>query len=760
MHSGTGHFATISSWKTIVKETGDIAKRLIQPLPDLSFDLKGLIYADDDEQETADDEIKSPSKKRKKAKSVLSSSSPRPVSTSVTASPTRTNIKENASPSNYATALHSESFLKRVLKPSQVKVLTYAGIQSPDQLMRADKSADSDIVQKLITWRRERGFQDIEIAISVRSIMDWTLTVEKALIELKRSDPNSNDIVFQESDNGHVANNGGDRAQREISTSDPSKQKKKRKSNAPKIFNAEAGEDPIEALTKMTRDFLISEGITSAEQFLSLRTNDLAAKLVAWRAREGLPALKGYGSISIVSGWKGIVRNACEASGLSELLALDNEVRNRKKPNANDSSKGNRSPTSGAAVKSKGKNATKRTTPIVNDMLSNPEKWLVSHPLIMNGLSSRRFTLYSKSDGKFTFFGASIICRLLFSPLIYLMWGFHQLFITRANSLIKFYITALVLCGMSFFTATGAILYGFTLSLRRQKDSETAVSVCLTFAGAQIEIGSKKLESQKEISTPKLPESSAAPEQYQILPEFAGDDSSFVDADHKTFCSLDLTSTTNGMLIDLSRFHLFLSLPNCLDKKAELEDHISRLQGVMERFIFAETQSNTYVPQSTDKKGSGNVFVVHSKESGHRRHILCISDPIEKGQVLKLELDPSAAGASATGAAPSRNEVYEVISSTWTGPMGNFLTFIEEKVLPRILSVMRRAFADSKYAVIGNGHDEDSATGDDGSSITDEDVMKTLVARRRIHFIASIIIHEAYALLGEKWLKTSEHSTL
>ena len=66
----------------------------------------------------------------------------------------------------------------------------------------------------------------------------------------------------------------------------------------------DSSSDPIEGLSSTAREFLASVDITSAEALLGTRTSDLAEDLIKWRVRQGMPPLKGTGSIATISAWK------------------------------------------------------------------------------------------------------------------------------------------------------------------------------------------------------------------------------------------------------------------------------------------------------------------------------------------------------------------------------------------------------------------------------------------------------------------------
>jgi hypothetical protein len=75
--------------------------------------------------------------------------------------------------------------------------------------------------------------------------------------------------------------------------------------------------DPLHALAPEVRLLLSREGVTTAEQFLSRGTSELAKAYIQWRAQENMPKLKGKTSAgNYVSSWKSVVKRASAALGI------------------------------------------------------------------------------------------------------------------------------------------------------------------------------------------------------------------------------------------------------------------------------------------------------------------------------------------------------------------------------------------------------------------------------------------------------------
>jgi hypothetical protein len=80
--------------------------------------------------------------------------------------------------------------------------------------------------------------------------------------------------------------------------------------------------NPYAALSTSAKEFLSRLGITTAEEFLSTRTTDIANAFVTWREDHKMPVLKGLGAIASVSGWKAQVRKAATSVGLDQVAAI------------------------------------------------------------------------------------------------------------------------------------------------------------------------------------------------------------------------------------------------------------------------------------------------------------------------------------------------------------------------------------------------------------------------------------------------------
>ena len=465
--SGSGNVATISSWKSAVKEMVDMQEELIAEVDEIEIDAKKLIAA----ATATNTPVKNSELKKDNGKTAVTGN-------------------EN----------HSTKFLRKVLRPSQMKFLASVRIKTAHQLINAKTDASSDIALALIKWRRVKGFNEIQADASSFAIREWTKAAQYKL----KAHGYDNMSVLPESAQSKIKRErdvGG-----ELSIDVKAKMPPKRARNTlPQSTNADSETalprsrnretapidftlDPIDALPRMAKKFLATEGITTAKKFLATKTGNLSNQFVQWRKVNGRSKLKGYGAVSILSGWKGKVRDRAISAGLSTLIEVDNATRGKAHYSSDDESDA-----TGEDMKEKsGKTQSKRSS-------SAP----LAHPRIMNGFLRRKLS----------------VCGLGREP----------------------------------------ILYDFLLSVSKSSPnsdwSETDdYSIFLTYVGARVK---KSNEAAPVVSSEPFPTSSKSLRVPILREHFSDDDRHLYSEDsHRTFCSLG-----NGM-IDLSRFHVFPSSLN------------------------------------------------------------------------------------------------------------------------------------------------------------------------------------------------------
>ena len=404
---GTGAVAVISSWRTIVKDTSDLAESLRRALPIVTLDIKTIVASRNNGAGRRKGKTNSPASTRGRKHKVSNTSVAAQRANISPGSSTNLKPSQGHLSDDISLVMHelqSNDFMQRVLKPSQAKFLQSTGIYNADSLIRADKSEKSAMVQSLIRWRRDRGFDEIPAASASKAIVDWSRKVETELNAIKqkrkRDFERGNETVVLKNDS--TGKRRGD--------SDQSRQIKKKKRVVPKKFLERSGLDAIEALSPSAREFLSTLGVTTAEEFLSKTTSDLGSAFISWRARTGLDELKGAGAISIVSGWKGQVRDVCEYLGKQSLIDLDAAVRKKSLSGSGGAaiSSGSTSSTSrkeglsqlAYSAASRSSETLIEDEPLGPNVLDKPEDRFVSKPGILNGLSSRKFTVRGNGNGK------------------------------------------------------------------------------------------------------------------------------------------------------------------------------------------------------------------------------------------------------------------------------------------------------------------------------------------------------------------------
>jgi len=81
--------------------------------------------------------------------------------------------------------------------------------------------------------------------------------------------------------------------------------------------------DPLEGLSDMAKEYLASIQITTAEEFLSARTKEVAEHYPAWRMQKGKPPIKENGHRATITMWKRRVRHLAARVGATDLVQLN-----------------------------------------------------------------------------------------------------------------------------------------------------------------------------------------------------------------------------------------------------------------------------------------------------------------------------------------------------------------------------------------------------------------------------------------------------
>jgi hypothetical protein len=160
----------------------------------------------------------------------------------------------------------------------------------------------SDIADALINWREKQKLPELKGTGAIATISGWKTLCRDAAKEMGMED---------------LATIEPTKARKQSSSRKSSGAKRSRRVNTSQL---PADADSIEALSASAKAFLESVNITTGEAFIDATTTDLAKQLVAWRKSQGMPALKGTGSIATISGWKTQCRTFMESGSNNEQV--------------------------------------------------------------------------------------------------------------------------------------------------------------------------------------------------------------------------------------------------------------------------------------------------------------------------------------------------------------------------------------------------------------------------------------------------------
>jgi hypothetical protein len=205
--------------------------------------------------------------------------------------------------------LHSKMFLDEVLGEKFTDTLSAANIHTAAQLFEANSKPGSVLSARLLEEEIVEDEDESEPLVA-----EWCKSLKEKLDVVRHSQPQTKST-----------DDGAPRAKR------PKPEPKTPGSAA--VRNAS---DPFELLSAITKQFLVTIGITTAEQFLSTRTTEIAAEFVQFRIKEGMPELKGLGSIASVSGWKANCRKYARSMGLDQLAEVEPVDKSSSKPEDDD----------------------------------------------------------------------------------------------------------------------------------------------------------------------------------------------------------------------------------------------------------------------------------------------------------------------------------------------------------------------------------------------------------------------------------------
>jgi hypothetical protein len=205
--------------------------------------------------------------------------------------------------------LHSKMFLDEGLGEKITDALSAANIHTAAQLFEANSKPGSVLSARLL---EEEVVEDEDESEPL--VAGWCKSLNEKLDIVRRGQPQT-----KSTDDGA-----------------PPPKRPKPEPKTPGSAAVRNASDPFELLSAVTKQFLVTIGITTAEQFLSTRTTEIAAEFVQFRIREGMPELKGLGSIASVSGWKANCRKYAKSMGLDQLAEVEPVDKSSLKPEDDD----------------------------------------------------------------------------------------------------------------------------------------------------------------------------------------------------------------------------------------------------------------------------------------------------------------------------------------------------------------------------------------------------------------------------------------
>ena len=179
--------------------------------------------------------------------------------------------------------LHSKLFLEQVLGIEVTQFLALVSIHTAAQLFESETKKDETLFRAMVDAEEAKDMKSAPVILKA-----WAQKLRENL---------------------------------EISS--PPKKKGRPQGKAIRAEILKDASDPYDLMSDVTRKFLATMGIHTAEKFLSTRTTEIAAEFVKFRKKEGMAELKGLGSIASVSGWKANCRRFARAMGREDLANLE-----------------------------------------------------------------------------------------------------------------------------------------------------------------------------------------------------------------------------------------------------------------------------------------------------------------------------------------------------------------------------------------------------------------------------------------------------
>jgi hypothetical protein len=343
---GSGKVAMISAWKAGAKEAMEAEKDFGKVLHNVDLEAEALSAADapitKDEATgpVLPERVASGPKKIKiapKQMDQVTQQHPIPSDKEKPAMPLETDR-------HLRYTLHSTMFLQDILGKATNELLASANVKSAAELFDAEKTEGSQLYRAVIDANRARSDSEC------KSVVDsWCLSLRTELDLFRANLPvvapppptsaatiptKSASTIPQKSAatvpvKAEVLPPKAEAPPPKSSKAPPQKKAKIKAAvdSRPIVPRRTAPtrsfEDPFDGLSNVTKRFLGTMNITTAEKFLSSRTTDISVNFVDWRIKENMPELKGLGAIASVSGWKAQVRKFAKEMGLQDLADME-----------------------------------------------------------------------------------------------------------------------------------------------------------------------------------------------------------------------------------------------------------------------------------------------------------------------------------------------------------------------------------------------------------------------------------------------------
>lgn len=300
---GSGKVAMISGWKANAKEAMECEAH------------EGRIVDGKNFEELVEGSLESPPAKDPSQTSVTPKSAPQSKKAKLKSKPKSKTATPKIPPSNSfgdrqaQYALHTKLFLDDVLGSEVTQVLGAANIDTAARLFELNFDPGEELCKCMVDSKMAVDSKGCESLLRL-----WCERLRDELDKHKRARDETESMPSPK--RPRMRENSMSSVGSSISDRKPEVAPRASRFDRPP-------RDPYEALSAVTKRFLGSMGITTAEKFLTTRTTDIAQEFVQWRAREGMPELKGLGAIASVSGWKASIRKAAQDMGKKDVATLE-----------------------------------------------------------------------------------------------------------------------------------------------------------------------------------------------------------------------------------------------------------------------------------------------------------------------------------------------------------------------------------------------------------------------------------------------------